>query len=466
MESSGKANKIKAKDDQQNSKSVENLVTTNEIVSTPDQKAQKEKKEKLPTLTHPEQKFDLLKNKGVSVVAFLDTVRLGSKSIPTVRLRIIYKRFPKFYTTKMQMSVDNWKKVIGLKPRGDLKEKKVIIFKVLRNALEIIYSLDKFSFEEFEKQFFEKDHHKDDVFAAFEFYRKYLKENERLGNENMYHYAQESLQAFHDSKLLSFKSITVSFLKRYEAQMVKEEKSLTTLGMYLRCLRFLYNEAIKEGIVKKEDYPFGKGRYEIPRPQNIKKALTLADVGKIYKYKPKNPTESFFRDIWLFSYLCNGINMKDICQLKYSDIKGEHIHYRRAKTINTDRNSKAIDIVITDKVNAIIDQWGTKPVSPESYIFSFLNDKLTAEQKYVSIRQATATTNNYMKNIATALEIKDKITTYSARHTFATVLKRSGVNIAFISEAMGHADIKTTENYLDSFEDEQKKEIAKKLTAW
>jgi len=466
MKPSDKANNNKAKEDQQSLNDDGNLVADQEIVSTSDKKGPKEKKETLPTLTHPEQKFDLLKNKGVSVVAFLDTIRLGAKGSPTVRLRIIYKRFPKFYTTKIQMSSDDWKKVIGPKTRGDLNEKKMIIHGVLRRALEIIYSLDTFSFEEFDRQFLEKDQKKDDVFAAFESYRNYLKDNERLGNENMYHYAQESLMTFHSSKHLSFKSINVSFLKRYEAQMVKEDKSLTTLGMYLRCLRYLYNEAIKEGTVKKEDYPFGKGRYEIPRPQNIKKALTLADVGKIYKYKPKNLTEHFFRDIWLFSYLCNGINMKDICQLKYADIKGDHIYYRRAKTINTDRNSKPIDIIITDKVKKIINRWGTKPVQPEAYIFSFINDKLTPEQKYKTIRQATATTNNYMKNIAKALKISDKITTYSARHTFATVLKRSGVNIAFISEAMGHADIKTTENYLDSFEDEQKKEIAKKLTDW
>lgn len=466
MASSDKANKIKGNNMVLSEKNVENLGQSNENVNPNEKDQAEKKKEKLPTLIHPEQNSDLLKHKGVSVIALLDTVRQGKKGKYSVRLQIIFKRYPKYYSTKIQMLPEDWKKVIGQKTRGDLKEKKVIIHEVLRKALAIIYKMDTFSFEEFDKQFLDRDRIRDDVFSAFEAYRKLLTEGERLGNENMYHYALESLKGFHKSNRLSFKSINIHFLKKYESEMVKEGKSLTTIGMYLRCLRYLYNEAIKEGVVKLQDYPFGKGKYEIPKPQNIKKALTLPEVEKIYKYLPKNLTEQYFRDIWLFSYFCNGINMKDICLLKYSDISGEHIYYRRAKTINTNRNSKPIDVIITDKVSKIIEQWGSKPIDPEHFIFPFLSKGQSAEQKFKTIRQAIATTNNYMKNIGKELEIENKITTYSARHTYATVLKRLGVNIAFISEAMGHSDIKTTENYLDSFEDEQKKEIANKLTAW
>ena len=57
-----------------------------------------------------------------------------------------------------------------------------------------------------------------------------------------------------------------------------------------------------------------------------------------------------------------------------------------------------------------------------------------------------------------------KVTTYTARHSFATTLKRSGVNVSFISEAMGHKDIKTTENYLGSIEETDRNKIANILT--
>ena len=61
-----------------------------------------------------------------------------------------------------------------------------------------------------------------------------------------------------------------------------------------------------------------------------------------------------------------------------------------------------------------------------------------------------------MKKIGQHLEIDIPLTTYVARHSFATILKRSGAPIEFISESLGHQDLKTTENYLDSFEDDTK----------
>lgn len=71
-----------------------------------------------------------------------------------------------------------------------------------------------------------------------------------------------------------------------------------------------------------------------------------------------------------------------------------------------------------------------------------------------------------MKGIARKLEITNDITTYAARHSFATVLQRSGASTEFISEALGHSNVKTTQNYLAGFEDDRKKEIVKALTAF
>ena len=70
--------------------------------------------------------------------------------------------------------------------------------------------------------------------------------------------------------------------------------------------------------------------------------------------------------------------------------------------------------------------------------------------------QATKTINKYMRRIGSVLEIEKDLTTHTARHSFATVLKRSGASTDFISESLDHKDKKTTESYLDSFEDETK----------
>jgi integrase/recombinase XerD len=91
---------------------------------------------------------------------------------------------------------------------------------------------------------------------------------------------------------------------------------------------------------------------------------------------------------------------------------------------------------------------------------------MTAEREREVIQQVTKTINKYMKRIAKELEINKPITTYWARHSFSTVLKRSGASIEFISEALGHSDSKTTRKYLDSFENEAIHKTTNALTAF
>jgi integrase len=250
--------------------------------------------------------------------------------------------------------------------------------------------------------------------------------------------------------------------------MLANGKSLTTIGIYLRSLRTLFNEQIQSGNLKIEQYPFGKRKYQIPAGQNIKKALTLDDVAKIYDYEVIPGTiEARSKDYWLFSYFCNGINMKDIALLKYQDIDDEKIIFHRAKTINTSRkNSRPVMVVIFDEIWEIIDRLGNKPVKENHYVFPLLNDAMTPEMKHARVKQEIQNTNKYIRRIAKAAGIEKDVTTYTARHTYSTVLKRSGASIEFISESLGHKNIATTESYLDSFEIDVKKEFAKKLTAF
>jgi len=79
------------------------------------------------------------------------------------------------------------------------------------------------------------------------------------------------------------------------------------------------------------------------------------------------------------------------------------------------------------------------------------------------VHKVCAQVNNELKQLADEFEIDSNLTTYVARHSFATILKRSGVDIGLISELMGHTDIKTTEIYLDSFDEEQVEEAMSNL---
>lgn len=109
---------------------------------------------------------------------------------------------------------------------------------------------------------------------------------------------------------------------------------------------------------------------------------------------------------------------------------------------------------------------GPKEKDGTTFIFPVLEKGLTAERERQLIQQLTQVINAHMREVGKALEITKDVTTYAARHSFATVLQRSGVSTEFISEALGHTNVRTTQNYLAGFEDEHKKEITKALMAF
>ena len=402
----------------------------------------------------------------VHTIVLLDTRREKKGGIYPVKIRITYQRKQKYYPIGIDLSLQDFEKVQGLKPRGEFKEQKIYLNALEKRAIDAIKRLPEFSFEAFEKQFLKQKPTGQDVYSFYERYIKDLTEEGRPGTASSYQCSYNSLKSFHPRKL-SFEKVSPDLLKDYEHWMLLEGKSLTTVGIYLRALRTLCNLAIEEGLISRQAYPFGKRKYQIPAGRNVKKALSLDDIQRIFDYQPQTDNEARSRDFWLFSYLCNGINMKDIARLKYSNIQEDKIIFIRAKTERTSKkNLKPIVAILTPEGKEVINRWGKQPVYPENYVFDILKEGATPQQERKLVQQFTQTTNKNMKRIAAALGIEENITTYTARHSFSTVLKRSGAPIEFISESLGHHDLKTTESYLDSFEDDVKKQYASFLTSF
>lgn len=112
---------------------------------------------------------------------------------------------------------------------------------------------------------------------------------------------------------LKFSDITPDFLQDFENWMVNRGKSITTVGIYLRQLRAIINIAKEKGIIRPQDYPFGRRKYIIPGGNNMKKALNISQIKQIFEYQASTDTGmDKARDFWILSYLCNGINMMDL----------------------------------------------------------------------------------------------------------------------------------------------------------
>ena len=406
-----------------------------------------------------------IKQMSATTAVILDTRRAKKDGTFPVKIRVIHQRKYKDYAVGVSLSKGDFEKVQGDKPRGEYKELKIKFNSLEDRAVKVIEKLPKFSFDAFEDRFREKKQAGQDVYSFFEKNIETLTREGRAGTASNYQSSLNSLKTFHP-KNLSFEKVNVDFLLAYECWMIGNGKSLTTVGIYLRPLRALFNQAIEEGIIsKQENYPFGTRKYQIPSGQNVKKALTIDDIQKIFDYTPKTESEARNRDLWLFSYLCNGINVKDLARLKYRNIENDKITFIRAKTERTSKkNLKPVVAVLTPEIQEIFDRWGTSPANADSYVFGILTDGVTPERERKIVQQATKNINKYIKRVATAVGIEKEVTTYTARHSFSTVLKRSGAPVEFISESLGHNDLKTTESYLDSFEDDVKKQYAGFLT--
>jgi integrase/recombinase XerD len=381
----------------------------------------------------------------------------------SVKIKVTFNRKRKYFSTGIDLLSNEFESVMTAKRKTP--EQKEIYTKLefyKTKAENVIKNLNVFTFDSFEEQFLDQRNTHNSVSFAFDKYIKELKEEKRIGTAISYLCAKNSIEQFKNG--LTFAEITSQFLKKYQNWMLQNDKSVSTVGIYVRSLRAIYNQQN----IDKSLYPFGeqKNKYSIPTSKNTKKALTVEEIAKIYNYKAiPNSTKEMAKDYWLFLYLSNGMNVKDFCLLKWENIDGNMLSYNRAKTQRSKRQSKLISVALKPETMEIIKKWGQISLSKDAYIFPHLQKGMSAEQERTTYQQLTKIINKYLNQIAIELEINKKVTTYFARHSFATVLKRAGTKVEMISELLGHSSVDVTESYLDSFENEQIQKETDVLTA-
>ena len=176
---------------------------------------------------------------------------------------------------------------------------------------------------------------------------------------------------------------------------------------------------------------------------------------RIMDYKGNSVIECLAVDVFVFSYLNAGINFIDIAKLKHSNIVDNHLIYNREKT------KKLINVPLQPKALEIIAKYQNDK-SP--YLFPILSPFHKTEVQIADrLHKVLAKINKHLKEIGVKLKLPIPLTTYVARHSYATVLKRAGVSTAIISESLGHSSERITQIYLDSFDNEQIDEAMKNL---
>jgi integrase len=383
------------------------------------------------------------------------------RALYPIKYRITYLRKQSYYRSGFDLSIEDWINIESTKAHELSRTRNLLKAGLRRFEEEAEDLIPDFSFEALNKRL-----GRGKVSTLQEAFQAKI---DALTAEGRITYATSIRGAFYNLKKFSeatrFIDITPEWLRRFETFLLKEGKSRTSIAIYLRSLKVVLNEF---GNLNDNQYPFTRNRYDkkfkIREGSGRKIALTLEQIGILMKAPLIKEKAIMSRDLFFFSYLCNGINFADLLRLKYGNInyQTKEIVWQRRKTIETNRRPKIIHAVFLPEMVRIIEKYGNTAAA-YNYIFPFLKEDLTPSEENIIIRRTISTINQKLTSIGKNCGI-GPVTTYVARHSYATVLKRSGVSTAFISEQLGHSSLDITENYLDSFESEERQKQASKLT--
>lgn len=236
--------------------------------------------------------------------------------------------------------------------------------------------------------------------------------------------------------------LTPDYIRRLLCFMKGEGLSPNSIALYLRLLKSAYNNADEQGLIYATRNPFRHIRTKTERTDKRatdKRSLTrLLDLDLSH-----SRSLALCRDLFLFSFFARGMPFVDTVFLRTRDIKGDTITYRRRKT------GRRMTVKISERMKEIID----RTPHPDGYMFPIL-DPRSDTPLYTQYKNALRTHNRNLGRLSEMAGLNGRLTSYVARHSWATIAKRSGIPVSVISEGLGHSDEKTTSIYLDSFKDD------------
>lgn len=230
-------------------------------------------------------------------------------------------------------------------------------------------------------------------------------------------------------------------MQKYEFYLLNTRQiTRNASSAYIRCLRATYNMAVEEDMTA-DRKPFRKVYTGVDKTQ--KRALNRATLTAIIQLDfSRNPRLEFYRDIFFFSFLARGMSFIDIAKLKVSNIVGGNIVYHRSKT------GQKLTVKIDRLMGEIIQKYHQKG---SERIFPIISDVYNPREYDTAIHKY----NHALRQIAEHANLKNRLTSYAARHSWATIAYELNISMKIISAGMGHTSEKTTMIYLRSISNEE-----------
>ncbi len=383
----------------------------------------------------------------------LDNRRPKADGIYPVVIRLTFNRKMTTFSSGVRIHENQWNgKVSQVFPSNanfQLLNKRITEFylKVQKLVLELDAE-QLFSFEALKERL--QDGFKAPVISKSSVFKEFadklvedLISINKAGNAMVYKVAINRFNKYVKNPKLKFVDINYNLLESFKRQLIKDGVKQNTISNYFRTIRAIYNKAIKAKLVDRSHYPF----LDIPikTERTAKRAISIDDLVAVSQkaLQPKSQ-EWHSRNYFFLSFSLIGMSFTDLAYLTSSNIKKGRLIYKRRKT------GKELSIKLhpyTEKLFSYYKGSSSKyllPILPADIV----EDSMKAKSLLMSkIKQV----NKYLNRILEDSDIE--LTTYVARHSWATTAKRLGYAIEIIAEAMGHEHgNRITNIYLDSFD--------------
>ena len=384
----------------------------------------------------------------------------------TLYYQVIHKRKVKYISTEHQIYAYEWDEkaetiVVAAESerKGTLAMMQCKIdkaFKQLRSILDRTERCHKdYTVDDLCKAFIKEQTYKT-VFVFLHEQATKKEQMKRLGTARTYGNAYRRFKAFREDVDLTFDELTPDMIECYEAWLIDRRLKQNSIRCYLRTLNTLLCKAVAEGLLSNRNL---FSRVRLSYVKTTKRAISEKELKVIANLElPEHSTMALARDIFMFSFYMRGMPFVDIAYLRKTDLKNGMWTYCRRKT------NQCLMVEWEKAQQKILDRYAHQTENGP-YLLPIINKEDGTE--YLQYQRMQTNINRALKKIGEMAELKMPLTTYVARHTWASVARDMNIPISIISEGMGHNSIKTTQVYLNSIDisriNEANKRIIKRI---
>ncbi len=281
-----------------------------------------------------------------------------------------------------------------------------------------------------------------------------LTNNNRLGTARNYRRTWNSFRSFLEGRNIPFAAITDTLIDEYNAYLTQRGIVRNTISFYMRTLRAVYNKAVRKYGIEQTN-PFRHVYTGVDRTRQ--RAIHERLIAGLWQLDlTQAPSLSLSRDLFVFSYCARGMAFIDIAYLQTKNIRNHDLVYTRRKT------GQQLRIRIEPCMREIIVRYADSACA--SYLFPILRS-VEPDRAFAQYQAALNRYNIQLKQLAELLNIEEPLSSYTARHSWATAARNRDVPLTVISAAMGHTSERTTKIYLSSLENSTIDAANQKITA-